>query len=161
MLIVISLILGAVIMALMLSVSVRFEEPKLRMGIECAVATVISVLVYATASKVPIWLALIFLIIMLAMMGFMVWWWNENGSTIKEMIHFIVIDLLFMLIAKAVAVRLYDWPLPRWFVGIIAALPAVMFVMSIGYFIANRIWFKASLEEGGEINDDTDEFAEA
>lgn len=153
MLLVFSLILGAVVTALVVSISSRFEEPMIQMGVKAGVAALLTIIFFATASKVPIIVAMLFLIVALAMMGYMIWWWIEDGSTVRELVSFILVDFLLMLIAKALAIRVLDTVIPRWIAGIITALPSVVFVVSVGLFIANMIWFREITLKGGELND--------
>jgi len=153
MLLVFSLILGAVVTALVITISSRFEEPMVQMGVKAGVAALLSIILFATASKVPIIVAMLFLIVALAMMGYMIWWWIEDGSTVRELALFTLVDFLLMLIAKALATRILDTTIPWWAAGIITALPSVVFTMSVGLFIANMIWFREITLKGGELDD--------
>ena len=153
MLIIIGIIVGAVTMSLMLVISRSFDETKLQRWLEAPIVGIIMAVFFATASKVPIWLAMLFLGVTLAIMVLGIWWWKANGSTIKELIFFLLLLAVITPIGKSLAVRCFDWPIPRWTAGLIASLPDVACVISVGFYIANMIWFKISLEEGGEIDE--------
>lgn len=99
-------------------------------------------LVHGIAPKVPAWLAMILLVTMLILMAYMVIWWYTEGSTLKEMLAFVVIDGLFTFTGSSAAARILDLTSYGWLIGIVRALPAVFLVLSIGFFIFDRINFK-------------------
>lgn len=98
----------------------------------------------------PLVAVVIILPIIIAMMGYLIWWWAEDGSTIKEMIFFIVMELCLNFIGNGAAGRITAMTSARWIVGIIRSIPDIMFIMSFGFFIANRVWFRMKLEGGEE-----------
>ena len=141
-----SLILGIVIACLMLSASKRFGEDEKLAWSRAGVALVFMTLINTIAAKVPAWLGLIFYVAMLAVMGYMIYWWMEEGSTVKELITFAVIMLLMMLVTKACGARIYDITSIRWITGIINSIPTIVFLMSVGYMVADMIWFHENLK---------------
>lgn len=96
---------------------------------------------------VPCYLAGIML-----MLGFLVWW-TKSGSAIKELLVFIVLDFLVMLAIRPASARLVGNQ-NSLLGAILRSVPSMLFIMSIGYYIANMIWFKVSLRGGDRYEDD-------
>ena len=84
------LIAGIIIGCSALAASVMFkEEGKIawtRAGTLFALAAIIT----TVASKVPAWIAMLLLLVVLAMMGYLVLWWMENGSIKRELVAFAI-----------------------------------------------------------------------
>lgn len=144
---IVSLFLGIVVACLMLSASKRFGEDKKLAWSRAGIALVVVTLINTIASKGPAWLAIILYVIMLAVMGYMIYWWMQEGSNIKELITFAVMMLLFTLVTKGCGARIYDITSMGWLRGIINSIPTIVFLMSIGYMIADMIWFHAELDQ--------------
>lgn len=100
----------------------------------------------------PVAVNVIFAFIVVGAMAYMVLWWISDGSTIKEMIAFIVIEWLLKTVLKANIVKFAATLETSWLAKLMMAIPAVIFVITIGIFVANYIWFHQELNsmEGGE-----------
>ena len=73
--------------------------------------------------------------------------WLIGGSTIKECIAFSLLDLLLMLTNLQAAARIYDLSNSAGVRGVVMALPKVLFLISVMFFILNMMWFKDHLEK--------------
>lgn len=76
--------------------------------------------------------------------------WFIVGSTIKELVFFTLLDLLLMWNNLAAAARIYDIASTKLAIGVVMAIPKIAFVLSVGFFIANIIWFKDHLKKASE-----------
>ena len=140
------IVLGAVIFTLLGILFKWFDEPK-KLKEKIAMSVIIAIVGYL-APKVPAEVAMLLLVVVLAAMGCMVYYWMENGSAAKELILISVIDTLFHLVALSCAARIWDLTSWRWLGHFVTWLPTATLVISIGFFIANMIWFHESLERG-------------
>lgn len=144
-----AIIIAIVVAGLTMALNRRFGEERAEYNIGRPVTLALAcAIAFAAAGKVPIVLAVLLTILLLAIMGYMIVWWHEDGSSVKELINFAIVDLLLAMVAWTTSLRIYDWPIPRWLVGIFVSLPKMVFVLSIGYAIANMFWFKAALRTG-------------
>ncbi|MBQ8985022.1 hypothetical protein IJ076_00470 [Candidatus Saccharibacteria bacterium] len=156
--VVFSIIYGVVIAALSFYISSRFEESKFR-----TITTMIAIggaglLVNLFSSIVPIAVAMVLAAVVLAFMGYLIFWFAKNGSSAIEVLAFTVMSFLLSLVGKAAAVRCIDTLWPRPIVGlIIAALPTALFIVSVGIYIASALWFRAEMEEIEEFCDDDED----
>ena len=112
--------------------------------------------IHGSAPRVPAWLAMIYLAMILFFMALMAVWWSYNGSAIKEMIVFILTDSLLMWTGMAAADRVLDLTSSWWVTGLVRALPKVALVLSIGFFIYDMISFREDLRNGKIDPDDYD-----
>lgn len=155
--VVFSIIYGVVIAALSFYISSRFEESKFR-----TITTMIAIggaglLVNLFSSIVPIAVAMVLAAVVLAFMGYLIFWFAKNGSSAIEVLAFTVMSFLLSLVGKAAAVRCIDTLWPRPIVGVITALPTALFIVSVGIYIASALWFKAEMEEIEEFCDDDED----
>ncbi|MBR3324398.1 hypothetical protein IKG24_02615 [Candidatus Saccharibacteria bacterium] len=72
--------------------------------------------------------------------------WLLSGSTVKELIFFVILDLLLMLGNMQAAARIYDLTSKAVLLGLVEVLPEIFFLVSVAFFIANMIWFRDHLE---------------
>lgn len=147
-----SVIIGGAVGFLIYKASELFDEPK-SLGIKKAgLGGLLVVFIATLAPKVPFFLGPVLTLIVFTMMGYVLYWWRQNGSNFKEMIIFVLIDLFLMLLANAAIVRTHGVIKIQWVNGLIESIPQVFFLMSIGYFVANMIWFHERLErmKGGK-----------
>lgn len=142
------IVLGAVIFTLLGILSKWFEEPKSLGTKKAAIGGIVVAIASYLAPKVPAGIAMLLLILMLATMGYMVYYWMENGSTVKELTLISGIDTMFHLVALSCAARIWDLTSWKWLSHFVTWLPTATLVISIGFFIANMIWFHESLERG-------------
>lgn len=143
-----ALIAGVITGCAAFYVSAKFGESLkcalLRTGIIVALITLIGTI----APKVPVWLAMMLFIVVLAMAGYLIYWWLQNGSTIKEFFAFVLMLFWVLLIARACGIRIYDVTSIGWLIGIIMSIPTIVFLMSIGCMVADMIWFHENLKTG-------------
>ena len=68
----------------------------------CIIGGVVGVISYFTTliGKVPV-LAVFFMLAMFAISAYLVWWWRQDGITFKEMICFIILEVLFYAVTMA------------------------------------------------------------
>ncbi|MBR3269676.1 hypothetical protein IKG07_00225 [Candidatus Saccharibacteria bacterium] len=123
----------------------RMLGVKLKFRVVNAVALGVGAALIRLAPKAPAWVAMILLAADLTFMVFIALWWKQNGSTWKEMIVFALMDLMLMWVGLSAAARILNLTDVRWLIGLIRALPAVAFVLSIGFFILNRMIFEEKL----------------
>ena len=154
MLTVIGVLLGFIVAVVCFTISGYFEESGKETVIKAIVTGVLFALIYATVGKSPAWLAMIMFIISLGMMGYLVYWWYQEGSTVKELVAMSLLDLLIVwcLAVPAAVAGIYDITQVGWVRALIVSIPKMMFFVSVGYFVANMIWFKQEINslEGGE-----------
>ena len=146
------IIVALVVAAICTTISKFFEENFVKMVVRAAVFGILYAVIYITVPKTPVWLAMIMLAVTLAMMGYLVHWWRQEGSAIKELVAFIALDLLITWgLGMPSAAAILDVSQ-----GVLAmmliAVPRMVCLLSIGYFVANLIWFRKDvLPEGGDI----------
>ncbi len=146
-----ALIVGMAEACLALMAAARFEESKKLAWSRAGIFGVIVTLVAFLSSKVPAWISMILFVVTLAMMGYLIWWWRENGSTKKELAIFVLMMCFLTIVSKGAIVRIRDLMSVKVVIAIFESIPGIMFFLSVGYMIANMIWFHAELEkEGGE-----------
>lgn len=142
-----SLILGVVVFCLMLSVSKRFGAEKKEAMRNAGIGGLAIALVNFSAPKVPSIVGMILYFVIAACSAYLVIWWTEDGSTVKELIHFIVIGLLLSITGTACLVRIKDFCSISLLNEIVSTIPAVVFILSTGYMIADMIWFHDELQK--------------
>lgn len=141
-----SIFVGFAVFFIALGLSMSFEDKIPLAVIRMVILSVVTGLsCYYETIVSPIF-AMLLLTAMLIIMVFMVVWWMCDGSTIKELIFFILLDLLYLLVAQGAAVRIIDLTESQIIIGLVRVLPVVVFIISIGIFIADMIWFRKDLE---------------
>lgn len=141
-----SLVLGLIVASLVFAISLKFEEKMQMAATKAVIAGVLSAIVSNFSRKVPAIIAVtLFLAIGLTMMLYLVFWWIQNGSDMRELIYFIVLDCLLSLVVRGAAIRIIDIINVRALVGLVRALSSTILMLSIGFFIANKIWFSENL----------------
>ena len=142
-----AIVVAIVLFVLVFAICVAFEETTLiRVISKVVVIPAFATLVYYYAPKTSSVLAMTMLAGLIITMLYMVLWWAWEGSNAKEFVLFFLTDLLLCLIATETAVRVIDLTSIRVVVGLVRAIPTVVFIISIGYFIADMIWFKKNLK---------------
>lgn len=94
-----------------------------------------------TRPKTPVGVAIFLGVIIVALMIYMIYWWNKEGSSVKELIATIVIDIFLAIVSNTALARFYDLKMPRAVLGVIMAIPMMLLVLSVGYCVANLIWW--------------------
>lgn len=146
-----ALIVGMAEACLALMAAARFEESKKLAWSRAGIAGVLVTLIAFISSKVPAWASMILFVVTLAMMGYLIWWWRENGSTKKELLIFVLMMAFLSIVSKGAISRIWDITSIKVLIAILESIPGICFFLSVGYMIANMIWFHAELEkEGGE-----------
>lgn len=108
---------------------------------------------YWATGVFPVWGVILGALTCVVMIYMMIWW-TEEGSSIKEFLLFVVIDCLLASIAESGIARIIDLAESRWLIGLMTAIPWIILVMSTGYFLFDIIKFKEDL--GSEDFDPTD-----
>ena len=155
-----SIVLGVTLAFLMTWVSQRFfEEPRELTAKRSAIAGVVLVVANYTTMKAPAALAVLFVPVMGLAMLYMYLWWNEEGSSVKELLIFLAMDLVIAVVLNNAAGRVQDLTTIKWLNGIARSLFAISLLISLGFMIADMIWFKDELTDGkiwkGGKNDET------
>lgn len=144
---ILAIIMAIVLFVLVFAICVAFEETTLiRVISKVVVMPAFATLVYYYAPKTSSVLAMTMLAGLIITMLYMVLWWAWEGSSVKEFVLFFLTDLLLCLIATETAVRVIDLTSIRVVVGLVRAIPTVVFIISIGYFIADMVWFHKGLK---------------
>ena len=120
--------------------------------IRAGVISVVVGLVYFFAPKVggAIWLAPIFLIVMLAISGYLLYWWWQEGSTIKELVAFAFLLLLVYWATMSVAAMTTGITTNGFLVSLFLLVPKLVLIASLGFCIANTFFFECELAEERE-----------
>lgn len=128
---------------LMCALSRRFgEKLRTRWTLSSGVGIFIGLIVMLTPAM-PAFVSIVFLFPILAVMGYLIIWWRDNGSTIQELINIILIDLIVTVAAMSAVGRIIDGLIETaWLVGLIRVIPWVLFSVSIVYFIFNLLYFR-------------------
>lgn len=128
-----------------LTASVLFEEKAAKMVMNVFVITIPTGFCFYWATGVfPAW-GVILGALACAAMIYVVIWWSQEGSAIKEFLIFVVIDAILASTAASGIARIYDLTEIRWVIGILKAIPWILYVMSVGYFLFDIIQFKQDL----------------
>ena len=159
MIVIASIALTVVLMSLSSTASSMFEEPKKTAVIRYLALGLPIGYINALAAKVPISIALLFLIAVLTAQFYLVFWWQEEGSSGMEFLIFAAMEILIGMTGMATSVRVIDtgWH-PIW-ISFIKVVPAVLAVVTIGFFAMDMFWFRAKIAEVGEelIDDEEDD----
>lgn len=151
---IVGVLIGFVTAMICSTISRYFEEEDTKkVATRATTIGILYAVIYATVGKTPAWLAMIMLIISFAVMGYLIYWWNQEGSTVKELVVFILLNVLILWgLAMPAAAAIRDITQIGWVIAVVESLPKMLFIVSVGYFIANMIWFRQELDtlEGGE-----------
>ena len=150
--IILSVALAVVLAILVMILCNWFDEPVAEVRRNMLILGISVGAINFLAPKVPAWVALLLLVIMLSLQAFLVFYWRINGSNAKEILVISLMDGLISLTATACAVRIWDLTNIKWLGTIIGSLPLMVAVISVGYFIADAIQFHQVLQnlEGGD-----------
>lgn len=130
---------------IILGLSLRFEDNIPMAVIKMLVlASVTGLCCYYETAVKPMY-AMLMLVAMIIAMIYMIIWWMYDASDIKELIFFILLDIIFAFVAQGAAARVLDLTDNGIVIGIVRVLPAAVFVVSVGCFIADMIWFRKDL----------------
>lgn len=138
-------IVGAVMFFLALAAGRRFGERPLTRRIRAAAMAVMSGVTTAFSSRVPAWLAMIFFFAMLVGTIYLVAWWSMEGSEIRELIIFGIIDGIWACATESAAARILDMTGIRAAIGIVLAVPWIALLLSTGFFIYNMICWREEI----------------
>lgn len=141
------LVTAVVLTCLMCALSRRFgEKLRARWTLSSGIGLFIG-LVVMLAPAMPAFLSIIFLFPILAVMGYLIIWWKENGSSVQEVIEIILIDLIVTFAAGSAVARVIDGLIETpWVVGLVRVIPWVVFAISVIYFIFNALYYKEWLD---------------
>jgi hypothetical protein len=139
------IIVGVIMFFLLLAAGRRFGEPVLIIRVRAVALAVMVGIVTAFSPKVPTFLAMIFLLAMVAGVIYFVAWWSEEGSEIRELIIFGIIDGIWAASAESAAARILDMTEIGWVIGIVRAVPLIALLLSFGFFIFNMICWREEI----------------
>jgi|GEM_PF-1266438 len=88
-----------------------------------------------------IWLAPIFLIAMLAVSGYLIWWWKKEGNDWRELIAFVVLTVPIYFTTMSAAAMTTGIEMHPFLASLILLLPKLVLIGSIGFFLANMCFF--------------------
>ena len=143
-----SITLGVTVGFLTLLLSQKFFEEKLELGMKRALIVGVGVIIINfTTIKAPAVLAVLFLPVMITMMIYMIGWWAEEGTTFKQLIMFVAIDLILALVLNNTAMRVRDIVRIKWLTAITDCVFAVAMILSVGFMLAEMIWFQEAISD--------------
>lgn len=129
-----------------MTASALFDETPGKVVMNVFVTTIpVGFCFYWATGVFPVWGVILGALTCVVMIYMMVWWAQE-GSSIKEFLLFVVIDFLLASIAASGIARIHDLTEARWLIGLLTAIPWILLVMSIGYFLFDIIKFKEDLK---------------
>jgi hypothetical protein len=135
-------------------VSGLFGESRANAFIKGGFAGGIAGIVAAASSKVPAWIAMVFLVVILVMVVQLNLYWKLEGSSWLELVIFILIQLVLMWVSMSAAVRVRDICSIRWVVALLESIPKVTFLASLAFMALDFVWFNYDNAEGGESDDE-------
>lgn len=145
-----SFIVGMILSLLTVYLSFRYmdieedtTQDKIKIIIRAAVFLFVPMLAnyLPTRSSTPVAVAVIFGILIVVLMGYMIYWWCKEGSSVQELIATIAIEILLALVGNTAFARFYDLELPRGLIGFMMTVPMMLMIIAVGYFIVNMIWW--------------------
>ena len=101
---------------------------------------------------VPKWGILLFMVAVVVEMCYNLYWWCDAGTTKKQLVAMILLQFLISapgkLCAEIIAGTVHDSieSIPMIIPVIISYIPAIVFLLSVGVMIANRLWFLEAFE---------------
>ena len=96
---------------------------------------------FASKIKEVIWLAPIFLAIVLGLMVYLMVWWHKDGTNVKEMICFIILAHLFYAVAKPVIIMMPILVKSVFWMSLFSLLPRILLILCIGFFIVDALFY--------------------
>ncbi len=89
-------------------------------------------------------LAVLSLIVLIALNVRFCLWWRRDGSSPKEMVPFIILAVLIWISAESATWKVASFVDSTFLTSVITMLPALMLVISIGFFVVDWLSFRAS-----------------
>jgi len=94
------------------------------------------------------WIGIILMVVIAAVFVWMISWWVAEGSTLKEMIPFIVMAVIFFLVMKGAAYLVAALCGEHLFLrSVVIAVPTAFLIVSIGSFFVSWLYFKEEMAE--------------
>jgi len=100
---------------------------------------------YFAPKLMPFWAVVASALIVL-LMTYTVMWWDSDGSTVKEFLAFLVIQVFLVIIAEEAATKGCDGTEIGWVQAIFKALPAMWFIFCVGFMIWDILAFHEWLD---------------
>lgn len=95
------------------------------------------------------WLGFLFIFASLGFMLFLAIWWGKEGSTIKEMIPFLVMGGMFYLSAENSMSQIV-YLMPELAEKSIVAIPTLSFIALVGFIVSNYFFFHSKISASGK-----------
>ena len=128
----------------------KIQVAKLTTWIKALIGAAVAAFVNANAAKVaPLTAVAIFLPLIIVLMIALDIWWAKDGSTVWEMIYFIVLDIVLTLVGTAAACRIFDLTSVPWIQGAVRVVPLIVAILSVAFYISNYISFRDYLNSEG------------
>ena len=86
-------------------------------------------------------LAPIAFIVMIAMTGYLMYWWRLEGSNFREMVPMIILAVLFFFTTKAAAIMTAALVSALFLVTLLWLIPRLVLITSIGYFVTSLFYY--------------------
>ncbi|MDO4612387.1 MAG: hypothetical protein Q4B29_02955, partial [Candidatus Saccharibacteria bacterium] len=97
-----------------------------------------------------LWLAPIFLIAMLAISGYLIYWFWKEGSSLKELLAFSLLILLVYLTTMSAAWMTTGlFASSAFMVSLVTLIPKLILIGSFGFFVISMILFRIKLANLG------------
>ena len=91
--------------------------------------------------KLPVFFSLIFFVIMIGVLIYLMRWWKRDGSTVKEMIPFVLLAILSTIVLAQTTAMLASALRGTFWAALLPAIPTVMLIITIGYFIVSMLFY--------------------
>lgn len=156
---ILTLIGGVVFAALVLTAARSFEEEnKLLMWLKAVIGACAFIATNLAAPVAPAWLGLVTVALPLGCFAYLFIWWEENGSTVRELIIFILMEIMLHLTAMSSMARVIDIT-SNWIArGLVMSIPSIVSITLLAFMISNMIAFRRELDkmssEGGDEDDE-------
>lgn len=162
---ILTLVGGVVFFALILVIARFFDEKGAMKWLKAAIGMCAFVAANLLAPIAPAALGLLTIILPLGCYVYLFVWWSQEGSSIKELIFFLLISSMLYSTTMAGMARVLDLS-SNWVVrGLMMSFPSIVSIMLCAFMVSNMIAFKQEMnamlsesEEGGDEDEDDEEF---
>ena len=140
-----NILLGVVVFCIMLVASFLFYH-RVRV-IDLIIGAIAGTLVGIINHMVPTFqgglafLAPIAFIVMIAMTGYLMYWWRLEGSNFREMVPMIILAVLFFFTTKAATIMTAALVGALFLVTLMWIIPRLVLITSIGYFVTSLFYY--------------------
>lgn len=97
-----------------------------------------------------LWVAPILLVLMFAVSGYLIWMWKQEGSTLKEFVPFLILTPIIYFTTMSAASMTTSLFSNGFLRSLIMALPLIVAIGSIGFYLVNMCFFQKGEAEINE-----------